>query len=113
MGNEFTVEFESQEDTLIARLQYKSGNLPPDLDFVHVFNSIMDRVEDPAASYRKLVINLEDMKYIQSTGISGLLHLHSRSRDLGIELELVGVDRDVISVLSKMNLDDHFNIRAK
>ncbi len=61
---------------------------------------------------QRVVINLKDVSYMDSSGVASLVKLLSRVRKGGVSLHLVGLSDRVRSVFEITRLDSVFNIQA-
>ncbi len=61
---------------------------------------------------RHLVLNLEQVSFIASSGIGALLAIAEQFRESGAELRLVALAPSVDSVIRLLNLDQFLNIQA-
>ena len=76
------------------------------VSFQHTMLSLMDQ------SPRRIVVNLTDVTYMDSSGIATLVKVLSRTRRSGTALVLCGLIERVRSVFEITRLDTIFNIVA-
>lgn len=61
---------------------------------------------------RRIVVNLSEVPYMDSSGVASLVKLLSRTRKGGSQLYLVGLTQRVRSLFEITRLDAVFNIQA-
>ena len=93
---------ELKEDRIIV---YLDGEI--DLDKTDAAReSIMDSLEKS----NKIFVNLNAVKYIDSSGVSVLIEAHQKANEMEKELYLQSPSDAVMSVLKMAKLDVFFNI---
>jgi|SRR6516164_6573969 anti-anti-sigma factor len=66
----------------------------------------------PQCYRRKVLLDLEDVRHIDSSGVSWLLHLHKRNQDAGGVLILYSIPTAVMAVLKLLGVQHHLNLVA-
>ena len=93
---------ELKEDRIIV---YLDGEI--DLDKTDAARkSVMDSLEKS----NKIFVNLNAVKYIDSSGVSVLIEAHQKANEMEKELYLQSPSDAVMSVLTMAKLDVFFNI---
>jgi anti-sigma B factor antagonist len=60
----------------------------------------------------KVIVDLADLEFIDSSGLAALAHARKRARDAGGEVVLAGPQRQVARVLALTRLIDAFSVHA-
>lgn len=61
---------------------------------------------------REVVVDLSDTSFMDSTGISSLVVLRKRSKELGLTMRLVNPSQQVRKILALVQLTQYFNIEV-
>ena len=98
-----TIETEIQDETLNVRLagEFDMGSVPE-------FRSKVEGDENP---WRRVVIDLSDVVFMDSSGLQELVRLNNRTRELGLEMVLAHPSQPVRRLLELTGLDTHFVVR--
>jgi N-acetylglucosaminyldiphosphoundecaprenol N-acetyl-beta-D-mannosaminyltransferase len=91
----------------IASNGFKSLRLPARLDFEAVHQMRLE-LETSLSPAEPTVLDLQDVEFIDSTGIGLLIRLHKRSRALGQPLLLSGLSTNIRRSLELMRLEAFF-----
>lgn len=59
---------------------------------------------------KKITIDLNDVKIVDSTGLSVLISAHNSLKKVGESLALTNVSDNILKLLAITRLDKHFNI---
>ncbi|TMQ70224.1 MAG: STAS domain-containing protein [Candidatus Eisenbacteria bacterium] len=73
---------------------------------------LAERCAAAAESGRRLLLNLESVSFIASSGVGALLATAERYREAGSSLHLVALSPSVESVIRLLNLDAFLNVHA-
>jgi len=60
---------------------------------------------------RHIAINLAELEFVDSTGLSALIAVHKRADALGGELVLLSPSRDIRRLFELTGIDTYFTIR--
>jgi anti-sigma B factor antagonist len=60
----------------------------------------------------KILLNLEDLKYINSSGLSVLINILTKSRKSGGEVAIFAVNKKITELLVITKLNSVFNVRS-
>lgn len=82
-----------------------SGNLLGEKDAKPILESVGISIENKS---NKFVLDLVDMKYINSTGLSVLLTVLTKSRNAGGEMVIINIPEQLASLLKITKLSDLF-----
>jgi anti-anti-sigma factor len=66
----------------------------------------------PSCYRRKVLLDLQDVPHIDSSGVSWLVHLHKSCRASGGVLILHSVPPTILAVLKLLGMDQFFNMAA-
>lgn len=101
----FSFEIEKNKELMIVSLK---GNLiaKPQAEelFVELENAMVEGVKN-------LMIDLENMEYMNSTGLSVLINLLTQTRNKGGDVVIVSVSEKINKLLVITKLNSVFNIR--
>ncbi len=61
---------------------------------------------------KELVIDLKDVKMVDSVGIGVLVAAHNSLRKVGGTMEMANVSEDIHKLFQMMRLDKHFGVRS-
>lgn len=94
-------------DTLIIRLEGEvTLKVTPNLK-----HEMMKALEQAAQNgVNEIVVDLSDTSFMDSTGISSLVVLRKRSKEMGVDMRLVNPSQQVRKILSLVQLTQYFNI---
>ncbi len=62
---------------------------------------------------KQMVVDLDDVKMIDSSGLGVLIAAHNSLQKLGASLELLNISDDIRKLLQNMRLDKHFILQKK
>jgi anti-sigma B factor antagonist len=79
-----------------------------DMGEVAAFRTAVDEAHEP---WRRLVVELGDVVFIDSSGLQELLSLDDRLRERGLEMSLAKPSVPVLRLLELTGLDSHFAVR--
>ena len=68
-------------------------------------------VEDEANPWRRVVIDMSDLTFMDSSGLQELVRLDNRARERGLEVIVAKPSVPVTRLLELTGLEKHFNIR--
>jgi anti-sigma B factor antagonist len=75
---------------------------------------LYERLDELArAGFNHVALDLSDLQFLDSTGLSVLLTEHKRAESVGGELVILSPTRKVRRVLQITGLDSYLNIRPK
>ena len=97
------IQTETDGDTLNVTL---SGEF--DMGAVAVFRRT---VEDQAEPWRRAVIDMSDLAFMDSSGLQELVRLNNRARERGLEVVVARPSLPVTRLLELTGLEHHFTIR--
>ena len=80
-----------------------SGNLLGEKDTTPILDSINVSLENDSF---KFIVDLEELKYINSTGLSVLLTILTKSRNANGDLVLINLPEQLVSLLQITKLSD-------
>lgn len=105
MSTDFS--FEYQNDTLCIAVNC------PQLDAGHVadFKPALDEAWKPSTA--EVMVDLEKVGFIDSSGIGALLSIHKKFKDTDSNIHLLNVHPAVVSVIELLRLHRVFDIQAK
>ncbi len=93
---------EEREDVLIVRIGF-------DLEVanLHIFKDMINRIEDwvGEGEGRCVVLDLGEVKYVDSVGLGNILRAHERVKKKGGRLFLVGAHGYVKDMITSTSLD--------
>jgi anti-sigma B factor antagonist len=96
------IDTEAEGDTLNVKL---SGEF--DMGAVAAFRTA---VEDKPESWRRAVIDMNDVVFVDSSGLQELLRLNNRARELDLQVVLARPSVPVMRLLELTGLESHFTI---
>jgi len=73
---------------------------------------LAERCAEAVASARRLVLNLEKVSFIASSGVGALLATSERYREAGSALHLAALSQPVAAVIRLLNLDAFLHVHA-
>jgi len=62
---------------------------------------------------RHIAINLSELEFVDSTGLSALIAVHKRAEAMGGELILLSPNRDIRRLFEVTGIDTYFNLRPR
>ena len=71
-----------------------------------------DAVEDDSEAWKRVVIDMSDLAFMDSSGLQELVRLDNRARERGLEMIIAKPSVPVVRLLELTGLETHFNIRA-
>jgi anti-sigma B factor antagonist len=95
---------ETETDLLILRL---GGQLMGGLDADALRSAILSSIEQ---GMRKVLIDLSEITWVNSTGLGVLITSHLAARGKGGSVKLIGVSKRIESILSVTRLNTVFEI---
>jgi anti-anti-sigma factor len=101
---QLNIETEIDDDTLNVRL---AGDF--DMGSVATFRST---VEGEQAPWRRVVVEMSDVGFMDSSGLQELVRLNNRARELGLEMVLAQPSQPVRRLLELTGLDAQFIVRG-
>jgi anti-sigma B factor antagonist len=94
------IDTEAVDDTLVVRL---SGEF--DMGSVADFRSAVEATPEP---WRRAIIDMNDLVFMDSSGLQELLRLNNRARERGLEVVLRQPSVPVMRLLELTGLETHF-----
>ena len=79
-----------------------------DMGGVATFRIALDKAPEP---WQRVVIDLEEITFMDSSGLQELLHLNDAVRERGRELVLAHPSVPVLRLLELTGVDSHFIVR--
>ena len=79
-----------------------------DMGEVAAFRKAVQEVEEP---WRRVVIEMRDVAFMDSSGLQELLHVQRRVSEMGRELVLSQPSVAVLRLLELTGVDSHFTVR--
>ncbi|MHB1568279.1 MAG: STAS domain-containing protein [Solirubrobacteraceae bacterium] len=101
MASQFRAEVHYEGETAVVAL---SGEL--DLASAASFERTLEEI----AGYPAVVLDLEDLEFIDSTGLTCLVKAHQRAQDAGQSLTLLRPDAQARRLLKLTGLDERLTI---
>ena len=99
-----TIDTQIDGDTLEVTL---SGEF--DMGSVAKFR---EAVEDEAVPWRRAVIDMSDVVFMDSSGLQELVRVDNKARERGLEVVIARPSVPVTRLLELTGLETHFNIRS-
>jgi anti-sigma B factor antagonist len=97
------IHTEAEGDTLNVTL---SGEF--DMGAVAAFRAAVEEAPDP---WERAAIDMNDVVFMDSSGLQELLRLNNRAREKDLEVVLVRPSVPVLRLLELTGLESHFSIR--
>jgi anti-anti-sigma factor len=98
------IDTETEGDTLNVTL---AGEF--DIGAVEQFRTT---VEESAEPWRRVVIDMSDLAFMDSSGLQELVRLDNRARERGLEVIIAKPSLPVTRLLELTGLGAHFNVRG-
>lgn len=95
------------QDLVIVKL-YGDISIEEKLDLKERFFELIDNIN--GTSVKRMQVDLKEVLYVDSIGISLFLKLKSELEKNNLELDLLNVPNSIIKILKMLSLDKHFNI---
>ena len=67
-------------------------------------------VEDTAEPWRRVVIDMSDVAFMDSSGLQELVRLENRTRERGLDLVIARPSVPVLRLLELTGLQEHFSL---
>jgi anti-anti-sigma factor len=99
------VEVQREQDRVVLRL---TGEL--DLAGAPIFERVLD--QDQIAAAAIIVLDLDGLKFVDSTGLRVILMAHERSEERGQEFAITPGSPQVQRLLSITSVSDHLHVIA-
>ena len=96
------IDTETKGDTLEVVL---SGEF--DMGSVATFR---EAVDDDAKPWKRIVIEMSDLAFMDSSGLQELVRLDNRARERGHEVVIARPSMPVMRLLEMTGLEDHFTL---
>jgi anti-anti-sigma factor len=96
------IDTETKGDTLEVAL---SGEF--DMGAVPAFR---EAVEDDAKPWKRVVIDMSDLAFMDSSGLQELVRLDNRARERGHEVVIARPSMPVMRLLEMTGLEQHFTV---
>ena len=97
------IDTETEGDTLLVTL---SGEF--DMSAVATFRKT---VEEHAEPWRRVVLDMSDLAFMDSSGLQELVRLENRARERGLEVVVARPSVPVMRLLELTGLEAHFTFR--
>ena len=68
-------------------------------------------VQEPDAPWQRVVVEMSDVAFMDSSGLQELLHFQERVNELGRELVIARPSVAVLRLLELTGVDSHFTVR--
>ena len=68
-------------------------------------------IQGPDESWQRVVVEMRDVAFMDSSGLQELLHFQERVREMGRELVLSRPSVAVLRLLELTGVDSHFTVR--
>jgi anti-sigma B factor antagonist len=94
-----------------AEPQHALVMLAGELDTSNVAQLYEELADLTREGVRHIAINLAELEFVDSTGLSALIAVHKRADALGGELVLLSPNRDVRRLFEVTGIDTYFTIR--
>ena len=69
-------------------------------------------VEDDPEPWKRVVIDMSDLAFMDSSGLQELVRLDNRAHERGLEVMIAKPSVPVVRLLELTGLETHFNIRS-
>jgi len=104
LPSDFDFSLSTQEDIFIIKLNFTRATLKEASKFKEIINTAF------LQKYRKYIIELIDVSFIDSTFLGVLVWTQKKLSTEEGEMTLVGVERDIYTIIGAMNLIKLFKI---
>ncbi|HVO73527.1 MAG TPA: STAS domain-containing protein [Ignavibacteriaceae bacterium] len=104
LPSDFDFTLSVQEDIYVIRLNFTRATLKEAAKFKEIVNMAFIQ------KYRKFIIDLDDVSFIDSTFLGVLVWAQKKLSTQEGEMTLIGIDKDIYTIIGAMNLIKLFKI---